>query len=364
MEIGGVKYMNEVKVSIIIPMYNAERFIVYTINSLLAQTLKDIEILIMDDCSTDQCASIVNETFGDNEHVVYYKMEKNGGPAKARNKGIELAKGEYVTFLDSDDGIVIDALEKLYNAAKEFDADVVQSAGALVPVMCPAPDDIMQSPTNLLVKIEKDTKTTVPKKIDLSNEDRIKGVMDSSLGGNVWGKIFRKSFLIENELRMPDLKMSEDVIFSFECVMLAKNYVVTPYYSVIYRMIGDSLSKGTKSPAFMKKLLDSTFGGDIAIREFSKKTKFFIENPEWTEKLILWMDQTMEDLYIRPCYQEVGREALENSEEIKESFKRFFGDLAGYVEYIFYQNHDQLPDVMDYFDNSIAYQWLQTLLDK
>ena len=126
--------MNEVKVSIIIPMYNAERFIVYTINSLLAQTLKDIEILVMDDCSTDQCASMVKETFGDNEHVVYYKMEQNGGPAKARNKGIELAKGEYVTFLDSDDGIVIDALEKLYNAAKEFDADVVRSAGALVPV--------------------------------------------------------------------------------------------------------------------------------------------------------------------------------------------------------------------------------------
>lgn len=356
--------MNEVKVSIIIPMYNAERFIVYTINSLLAQTLKDIEILVMDDCSTDQCASMVKETFGDNEHVVYYKMEQNGGPAKARNKGIELAKGEYVTFLDSDDGIVIDALEKLYNAAKEFDADVVQSAGALVPVMCPAPDDIMQAPDNLLVKIEKDKTTTEPKLINLNEVERIKGVMDTSLGGNVWGKIYRKSFLIENDIKMPDLKMSEDVIFCFECVMLAKNYVVTPYYSVIYRMIGDSLSKGTKSPVFMKKLLDSTFGGDMIIREFAKRNEFFIEHPEWADNLIAWMDQTMEDLYIRPCYQEVGREALEKSEIISPIFKRFFGDLSVYVEYQFYQNHDQLPDVMDYFDNSLAYQGLEALLNK
>lgn len=356
--------MSDVKISVIIPMYNAERFIVHTINSLLSQTLKDIEILVMDDCSTDQCASMVKETFGDNEHVVYNKMEQNGGPAKARNKGIELAKGEYVTFLDSDDGIVYDALEKLYKAAKEFDADVVQSAGALVPVMCPAPDDIMQSPDNLLVKIEKDKTTTEPKLINLNEEERIKGVMDTSLGGNVWGKIYRKSFLIENDIKMPDLKMSEDVIFCFECVMLAKNYVVTPYYSVIYRMIGDSLSKGTKSPTFMKKLLDSTFGGDMIIREFAKRNEFFIEHPEWADNLIAWMDQTMEDLYIRPCYQEVGREALEKSEIISPIFKRFFGDLSGYVEYQFYQNHDQLPDVMDYFDNSLAYQGLEALLNK
>ena len=350
--------MNNPKISVIIPLYNAKRFIVPTVNALLNQTFKDIEILIMDDCSMDEGPELVKSEFRDNEKVIYHKMEQNGGPAKARNKGIDMARGEYVAFLDSDDGMVPDALEKLYDAADKFNADVVQSAGSLIPAMYPTPDDIMTVPFDKLKKHTKDALTKEPMLLESDYEERITKVMNASLGGNVWGKLFRTAFLRDNKLYMPDIKMSEDIIMCLECAMLAKRYVVTPYYSVIYRMIGDSLSKGTKSPAFMKKLLVATFGGDTVVKNFMKNHEFFIENPKWQDKVIAWMDGAMEDCYIRPCYQEVGREALEEDEGISEIFDKYFGDLAGYVKYQFYQNHDNLPQVIDYFDNKTLLEGL------
>ena len=363
--------MSNVKISVIIPMYNASRFIVHTINALLAQTLKDIEILVMDDCSTDEGPELVKTVFAAESRVAYYRMDQNGGPAKARNTGINLARGEYIAFLDSDDGIVTDALKKLYDAAIKFDADVVQSAGSYVPVMCPAPDDIMTVSPDMMIKHTKDSLTEEPQLLNCGPAEKLDMVMKGCLGGNVWGKLFRKSFLTENGIYMPDLKMSEDIIMCLECALLAKNYVLTPYYSVIYRMIGDSLSKGAKSPAFMRKLLEAVFGGDIAVRKFMSSHSIFKDcdgkvDPEESlrqqNRLIDWMDQAMEDLYIRPCYQSVGRAALQNDPSVHEIFEKYFGLLSGYVEYQFYQNHDSLPEVVDYFDPAFAYEGLKMRL--
>ena len=363
--------MSNVKISVIIPMYNASRFIVHAVNALLAQTLKDIEVIVMDDCSTDNCPELVKTTFASEDRVAYYKMEKNGGPAKARNRGIDLARGEYVAFFDSDDGLVPDALEKLYDAAVKFDADVVQSAGSYVPVVFPTPDDIMTVSPDVMIQHAKDSLTREPKLLTSDPHEKLDMLMKGSLGGNVWGKLFRKSFLTENNLYMPDLKMSEDIIMCLKCALLAGNYVLTPYYSVIYRMIGDSLSKGAKSPAFMRKVLEATFGGDIAVREFMSAHPLFKDsdgNEDWEEntkqqnRFITWMDQAMEDLYIRPCYQSVGRAALQNDPSVHEVFEKYFGLLSGYVEYQFYQNHDSLPEVIDYFDPAFSYEALKMRL--
>ena len=354
--------MPNVKISVIIPLYNASRFIVHTVNALLAQTVQELEILVMDDCSTDDGPELVKTVFAAEDKVRYYRMEQNGGPAKARNRGIDLAKGEYIAFLDSDDGIMPDALEKLYDAAIKFNADVVQSAGSYIPVMCPAPDDIMTADPDIMVKHTKDNLTGEPRLLDCSPAEKLDLVMSGSLGGNVWGKLFRKSFLTENNLYMPDLKLSEDIIMCLECALLAKNYVLTPYHSVIYRMIGDSLSKGAKSPAFMRKVLDAVFGGDVAVRKFMSAHPVFSDSDGTVDRFIGWMDQAMEDLYIRPCYQSVGRAALSGDPSVHEIFVKYFGLLAGYVEYQFYQNHDNLPEIIDYFDSAFAYEGLKMRL--
>ena len=88
-------------VSVIIPTYNREKTILKSINSVLKQTYKDIEVIIVDDCSTDNTEEIIKNI--DDKRIIYYKLKENSGACVARNKGIDLAKGEFIAFQDSDD---------------------------------------------------------------------------------------------------------------------------------------------------------------------------------------------------------------------------------------------------------------------
>ncbi len=113
--------MNEITVSIIIPVYNREDTIEKCINSLLNQTLEDIEIIIVDDGSTDSTSQICLSF--DDSRVKYIRKE-NGGASSARNLGISLATGDYIGFVDSDDYVITDYVEKLYSVCKDNDVDI------------------------------------------------------------------------------------------------------------------------------------------------------------------------------------------------------------------------------------------------
>ena len=90
-------------VSVIMPIYNAEKYLADTLNSIFEQDYKDIEMVLVDDCSKDSSAKIISEYQKAHPEIVYYLQEKNMGAGAARNKALELAKGQYVAFLDSDD---------------------------------------------------------------------------------------------------------------------------------------------------------------------------------------------------------------------------------------------------------------------
>ncbi|MGN0565343.1 MAG: glycosyltransferase family 2 protein [Candidatus Limousia pullorum] len=121
---------NQPKVSVIIPIYNAEEFIVECIGSVVNQTLREIEIICVDDGSTDNSTALLQEKFGKDPRIKIIN-KKNGGLSSARNAGVRVATGEYIYFLDSDDFIDISAFEILYKEAKKnsldllaFDADL------------------------------------------------------------------------------------------------------------------------------------------------------------------------------------------------------------------------------------------------
>ena len=90
-------------VSVIMPIYNAEKYLATTLDSVFCQDYKDIEIVLVDDCSKDRSAQIISDLKKSHPEIVYYLQEKNMGAGAARNKALELAKGQYVAFLDSDD---------------------------------------------------------------------------------------------------------------------------------------------------------------------------------------------------------------------------------------------------------------------
>lgn len=108
-------------VSIIIPVYNAEKYIGSTLNSIYSQTYKQFEIILVDDCSTDKSAEIINEHAKSHSEIVYHLQEKNGGAAVARNTALSLAKGKYVAFLDSDDVWKPEKTEKQLKLLNEKD---------------------------------------------------------------------------------------------------------------------------------------------------------------------------------------------------------------------------------------------------
>jgi glycosyltransferase involved in cell wall biosynthesis len=115
------------KVSIIVPVYNVEKYLEKCLDSIVNQTLKDIEIICINDCSTDNSSIILNRYKEKDERIIIFNLSKNGGLGKVRNIGILIAKGEYIGFVDSDDWIDCRMFEVLYENAQELGSDMVIS---------------------------------------------------------------------------------------------------------------------------------------------------------------------------------------------------------------------------------------------
>ena len=115
------------KVSIILPIYKVEKYLTKCLDSLINQTLSDIEIICIDDCSPDNSIRILREYALKDERIKIINLKENIGAAGARNKGLEVAKGEYLGFVDPDDYIDLNFYEELYKKALEDGADIVKA---------------------------------------------------------------------------------------------------------------------------------------------------------------------------------------------------------------------------------------------
>jgi teichuronic acid biosynthesis glycosyltransferase TuaG len=118
---------NEI-VSVIIPVYNSEKHIKKTIESVLNQTYKSFEIILVDDCSSDNSEHIINIFLREHKNITYFRLKQNSGAAVARNKALELANGRYIAFLDSDDLWYTNKLEKQLKLMKKKDAAICYTA--------------------------------------------------------------------------------------------------------------------------------------------------------------------------------------------------------------------------------------------
>ncbi len=332
------------KISVVIPMYNAAQYITHCVDALLRQTVGDIEVVVVDDCSTDEGFLLCTEKYAGNDNVKILKQPKNMGPGAARNTGIAAATGEYVTFVDSDDAILADAFAKMYAAAKETDADVLHVGGALIPFAKELPDDLSgmteKERIPFLLDGKEATKVTV-----LSEDMRIR--MDEWLTHahhwNIWSKLYRRTFLLEHKITFTDLSLSEDQNFAFHCLLHAKNYVKMPGFFYLYRISGESLSRGKKDLAFMAKLLRTTFALSKCMDDTMDTHPFFAEHPEYREKVKAFCLAFLENGYTKDCYRMLSRADMENDAAIRDIFVRHFGSNAGYVAKQFYDAHDALP---------------------
>lgn len=193
------------KVSVIVPIYKVEKYLRQCIDSIINQSLKDIEIILVNDGSPDNCPKICDEYKKiDSRIKVIHK--KNGGLSSARNAGMKIATGEYIGFVDSDDYIEHDMYEKMYYTAKEHDVDFVMSD---------------------YYKVHETNKTEVSAIIDggIYNKNKIKNIIYPQLIMKenidygpllaVWHCLYKNSFLKDNDIYFDEVvKYSEDNLFS------------------------------------------------------------------------------------------------------------------------------------------------------
>lgn len=216
--------MNNPKITIIVPVYNAEKYVRETLDSLKSQTMKDFEVLMIDDGSPDGSPAILDEyAQADSRFRVIHK--ENGGVSSARNLGLREAKGEWLIFVDADDLLPQNALEALY-AAVDDETDYV--LGSVIKF-----GDVPEE----LIEIPVETKT--------------KAVLARVLNPAPWGQLFRKSVIDANHLVfLEDLAYSEDSLFvyTFRHHIRQLALVKTPVYR--YRICSDS---ATFSPNMMKR---------------------------------------------------------------------------------------------------------------
>ena len=303
-------------ITVIIPLYNAERFIRQSLNSVLNQTLTDFEVIAVDDCSTDRSIEIVEGMSAQfNGRLKLIKREINsGGSAVPRNVGLRIAHGKYIMFLDNDDLYTRTALEEMYSTAESTNADVVH-----------AEKFFLLKGEDKLVTTSWERKPYVDEPTVITDDigERVKLFAQRRLYWHVWSKMFRRDFIAEHCLEFPPMKIADDMMFCFYCLSLAKRYVRVPNVFNIYRLRKDSASQNASSEEEMLcRLVRIMVEGTRTLDEFMSGTKFFIEHSEFKHLAIKFFLQYH-------IMQTVGLCAKKPPHIIEDLLHRELSDVSG-----------------------------------
>lgn len=227
------------KISIIIPIYNSEKYLRSAVESVTQQSYKDIEIILINDGSTDKSLNICQEYSKIDSRIILIN-KKNEGVSATRNRGIEVATGEFIMFLDADDWIEKEACEILLNKIINSNADIVFCNHIMEfehnnkKVSMNISDQIINN---------KDIKEKII--LPLIEEEDMKSEHLRAAFRGPWGKLFKKSIIDDNNIRFKeDLIIGEDFMFNLEYLKYSNNVIVDERYLYHYRLNnGSALNK-------------------------------------------------------------------------------------------------------------------------
>lgn len=219
---------NKPKVSIIMPTYNVEKYFVECLESVINQTLKDIEIIPVDDGSPDNCGKIMDE-YAQKDSRIKPIHQQNGGYGKAVNAGFAAAKGEYIGIVETDDWCEPEMFEKLYTKAKELDADVCKCGFYLY---------------NSFRKPEKKNKPWKHQFEDITSfpSDKTFKITEQPMlarfHASIWSNIYKKEFLSKNNIKLNETGFAsyQDFPFMIEVMCKADKIAIVPEYHYHWRV--------------------------------------------------------------------------------------------------------------------------------
>lgn len=217
--------MTKIRVSVVVPIYNVEKYLHQCVNSILAQTLKDIEIILVDDGSPDNCPAICDE-FAKQDNRVKVIHKTNGGLGAAYNTGIDAAQGEYIGFVESDDWIEPKMYQVMYDIAVKKDADLIKC--------------------DFYSYNSQNTPASVPHPHGNANlqaiypENKVFSIDQAPLllayHSSVWASLYKKEFIKNLRFKEDRGAAYVDLPFMFEALLKAKNIVLTYNRFNHYRM--------------------------------------------------------------------------------------------------------------------------------
>lgn len=227
------------EVSVIVPIYKIEQYLPKCIESILDQSFKNFELVLVDDGSPDNCPKICDD-YAKNDDRVKVVHKENGGLLSARKAGLEAAKGEFIAFVDGDDWVDKFYLETLFKLAKANDADLVV--------------------TGQFREFDGKIETIKPKEAGVYNEDKIKSYIipnaiyngrfcEHGISTYVWNKLYRRELLYKILMDVPnEIIMGEDAAITYSYLSITKRLVISRIPLYYYRQRHDSIVKSLENP--------------------------------------------------------------------------------------------------------------------
>lgn len=308
------------RVSVVIPVYNIAPHLRQCLDSVADQTLKDLEIICVDDGSTDESPAILRE-YAQKDARFRVITQANAGPGAARNTGMDQAAGEYLIFLDSDDWFERDFLEQMTLRAEEANADVV---------ICKA----VEFDTNTAKELPSDW---MLKEQYLPGEafrpEEVSEYLFQFTYGMPWDKLYRRNWLMTTGIKYPSLKNSEDLAFVFPALLAAERIAVLRKVMIHHRVnrsasVSNSRVLQPEAPyqAFqiVKAYLEQTGKMTLYQRSFLN----------WAMEFLVWHISNMEDSKIRLEYFQILRRVWMPELEFERYPARYYRDKGSYAKYV------------------------------
>ena len=264
-------------VSVIIPMYNVEKYIAETLNSILAQSFKNFEVVVVDDCSTDDSVKIAESfipKFAGRLKIMKLHIN-NGNPAVPRNLGLTMSRGKYVFFMDSDDAIIKTALEEVYNLAEKFQADVIYCENFFTSE---GEGDEFLKNIHTGGWTQSGTPVKEPTFITEDLTQRMIDLMNLRISACPPLKFLLRDFLVYNQITFPNI-IQEDTIWTLKLICFAKKFVRVPNIVYIRRLRDGSITAAPKSfNEYLRKWMERTIIGIKFTDNFLDTINLFKEN--------------------------------------------------------------------------------------
>jgi len=301
------------KISVIIPVYNVEKYLSRCLDSVTNQTLKDIEIICINDGSTDKSLTILKKYASKDKRIEIIDLKENVGAGEVKNKGLKIVKGQYLGFVDSDDYIDLDFYEKLYQKAIETGADIVKTE---------------------LITVETDG---TKKKNNLNNFIKEKSKFYFSY--EYTSAIYKSSVIFDNKIIFPtELIVGEDVVFLHKTVLKAKIIEVINNTNYYYVRRLNSLNTQTydkermisaiKTIEYMAKNYDKSYETDITRNQYLS---------EYYSNMLSLIEYTINKTYEKELKLECVKKFIELYNKCK---------LSKEIDNIFENNYPEIFDII------------------